>query len=91
MPNYTMLNQLPVLSFRTPVGKCVRLCAACLAKKYRNSPPTAGQEGIGKCEKCGDVKHVAPYEAKRLDPVPPKKREKAIPVEEKFNIIRRRK
>jgi hypothetical protein len=91
MPHYQVINELPVLSFRTPVGKCKRLCIACLRKKYTNEPSRIGPEVIGACENCEEVKECAHYEARRLQPVPAKKRAKVIPVAEKFNIVRRKK
>lgn len=90
MPHYYHINQLPDLSFRTPIGKCIRLCIDCLQKKYTNEPPRLGRD-MSPCHKCGEFKECCTYEERRLIRIPPKKRVKVIPVAERFNIIVRQK
>lgn len=85
MPHFDQwINKLPDLSFRTPVGKCIRLCIDCLQKKYLNEPPSLNRD-MAICYKCHEFKECSLYEERRLLRVPPKKR--VIPVAERFNII----
>lgn len=91
MPNYQVINELPVLSFRTPIGKVRRLCADCLKKKFCNEPPAIQKDFLACCECCEEIKTCATYEAKRLQAIPPKKRARQTPIAERMNVIRRKK